>query len=85
MIDEQLAAVHRDAVLPDVYLRALHAVGGGHCGAHPDLFGTKAFTDTTHSDHHLMPPQEPRAFSSFDEAASRGADSRLYGGIHFSI
>jgi membrane-associated phospholipid phosphatase len=50
-----------------------------------DLFGSKAFTDTTHSDHHLMPPQEPRSFSSFDEAAAEAAVSRLYGGIHFSF
>jgi hypothetical protein len=48
-----------------------------------DLFGSKAFTDTTHADHHLMPLQEPRSFSSFDEAAQEAAVSRLYGGIHF--
>jgi hypothetical protein len=50
-----------------------------------DLFGSKAFTDTTHTDHHLMPPQEPRTFSSFDEAAEEAAVSRLYGGIHFAF
>jgi hypothetical protein len=47
--------------------------------------GIKAFTDTTHADHHLMPPQEPRSFSSFDEAAEEAAVSRLYRGIHFSF
>jgi hypothetical protein len=47
------------------------------------IFGIKAFTDTTHTDHHLMPPQEPPAFSSFDEAAQEAAVSRLCGGIHF--
>ena len=36
-----------------------------------DLFGHKAFTDTTHTDHNLMPPQKPRTFSSFNEAAKR--------------
>jgi PAP2 superfamily len=50
-----------------------------------DLFGRKAFTDTTHTDHHLMPPQEPRTFSSFDEAAAEAAVSRLYGGIHYAF
>jgi membrane-associated phospholipid phosphatase len=50
-----------------------------------DMFGSQAFTDTTHTDHHLMPPQEPRSFSSFDEAAAEAAVSRLYGGIHFAF
>jgi hypothetical protein len=48
-----------------------------------DLFGSEASTDTTHTDHHLMPLQEPRSFSSFDAAAQEAAVSRLYGGIHF--
>jgi hypothetical protein len=50
-----------------------------------DLFGSKAFTDTTHADHHLMPLQEPRMFGSFDEAAHEAAASRLCGGLHFSF
>lgn len=50
-----------------------------------DLFGHKAFTDTLHTDHHLMPPQEPRTFSSFNEAAAEAAVSRLYGGIHYAF
>jgi PAP2 superfamily protein len=50
-----------------------------------DMFGTRSFTDTTHSDHGLVPPQQPRSFSSFDKAASEAADSRLFGGIHFSF
>jgi hypothetical protein len=49
-----------------------------------DLFGVKAFTDTTHSDHDLTPPQTPRTFRSFDEAAEEAARSRLYGGIHYA-
>jgi PAP2 superfamily len=49
------------------------------------MFGSKAFTDTTHTDHHLMPPQEPRTFSSFNDAAEEAAVSRLYGGIHFAF
>jgi hypothetical protein len=49
------------------------------------MFGIKAFTDTTHVDHYLMPLQEPRSFGSFDEAAQEAAASRLYGGIHFSF
>jgi len=49
-----------------------------------DLFGRKALTDTTHSDHDLTPPQTPRTFNSFDEAAAEAALSRLYGGIHYS-
>ena len=54
-------------------------------GALTDLFGDKAFTDTIHTDHHLMPPQEPRTFSSFNEAAAEAAVSRLYGGIHYAF
>jgi PAP2 superfamily len=50
-----------------------------------DLFGDKAFTDTLHSDHDLEPPQEPRTFSSFNEAAAEAAVSRLYGGIHYAF
>jgi membrane-associated phospholipid phosphatase len=50
-----------------------------------DLFGTKAFIDTTHLDHHLMPPQQPRVFRSFTEAAAEAAISRLYGGIHYAF
>ena len=50
-----------------------------------DLFGHKAFTDTTHTDHNLMPPQKPRTFSSFNEAAREAAVSRLYGGIHYAF
>jgi hypothetical protein len=38
-----------------------------------DMFGSLSFTDTTHSDHGLMPPQMPRTFSSFDEAAAEAA------------
>jgi hypothetical protein len=49
-----------------------------------DLFGVQAFTDTTHSDHGLRPPQTPRTFRSFDEAAEEAARSRLYGGIHYA-
>jgi PAP2 superfamily protein len=50
-----------------------------------DMFGSKSFTDTTHVDHGLVPPQEPRTFASFEEAAAEAAVSRLYGGIHFSF
>jgi hypothetical protein len=50
-----------------------------------DMFGIKRFTDTTHTDHGLVPPQEPRTFESFDEAATEAAVSRLYGGIHFAF
>jgi PAP2 superfamily len=50
-----------------------------------DMFGRKRFTDTTHTDHGLMPPQEPRTFDSFEEAAAEAAVSRLYGGIHFAF
>ena len=49
------------------------------------MFGKKAFTDTTHSDHDLEPALAPRSFASFEEAAAEAAASRLYGGIHFSF
>jgi len=47
------------------------------------MFGRLTFTDTTHMDHGLVPPQAPRTFRSFDEAAEEAAASRLYGGIHY--
>jgi membrane-associated phospholipid phosphatase len=50
-----------------------------------DMLGIKHFTDTTHTDHGLAPPQKPRTFDSFDEAAAEAAVSRLYGGIHFAF
>jgi membrane-associated phospholipid phosphatase len=48
-----------------------------------DMFGVKKFRDTTHIDHALLPPQEPRTFDSFHQAAVEAAVSRLYGGIHY--
>ena len=48
-----------------------------------DMFGVRVFTDTTHLDHELVPPLEPRSFGSFEEAAEEAALSRLYGGIHY--
>ena len=47
------------------------------------MFGIRGFTDTTHTDHGLMPPLAPRTFRSFDEAAAEAALSRVYAGIHF--
>lgn len=45
-----------------------------------DLFGpTRAFTDHTHETRSLP----ARSFTSFRQAASEAALSRLYGGIHF--
>ena len=58
---------------------------GAAARALTDMFGIKSFTDTTHTDHGLVPPQDPRTFDSFDEAAAEAALSRLYGGIHFSF
>jgi hypothetical protein len=49
------------------------------------MFGHTRFTDTTHRDHGLLPVQPPRSFDSFDAAAEEAAQSRLYGGIHFSF
>jgi membrane-associated phospholipid phosphatase len=48
-----------------------------------DMFGVIAFTDTVFTDHELTPPQPPRTFTSFDEAAAEAAVSRLYAGIHY--
>ncbi len=48
-----------------------------------DQFGVLLFTDTTHTDHGLVPTQVPRSFGSFEEAAEEAAISRLYGGIHY--
>ena len=49
------------------------------------MFGIKEFTDTLHNDHGLVPPQTPRTFDSFDQAAEEAALSRLYGGIHYAF
>jgi hypothetical protein len=58
---------------------------GAAAQALTDMFGTKAFVDTTHTDHGLVPPQSPRSFNSFNEAAAEAAVSRLYGGIHYTF
>lgn len=50
-----------------------------------DMFGARHFVDTTHTDHGLVPPQQPRTFNSFADAAAEAAISRLYGGIHFAF
>lgn len=50
-----------------------------------DMFGIKSFKDTTHTDHVLVPPQQPRTFDSFEEAAAEAAVSRLFGGVHFAF
>ena len=47
------------------------------------MFGVVAFTDTLFTEHTLVPPQTPRSFTSFDEAAEEAAISRLYAGIHY--
>jgi membrane-associated phospholipid phosphatase len=56
---------------------------GAAAGVLTDMFGTRSFADTTHTDHGLAPPQPTRTFGSFDAAAVEAAISRLYGGIHF--
>jgi membrane-associated phospholipid phosphatase len=43
------------------------------------LYGTVAFTDYTHQQINYA----PRSFSSFNNAATEAAFSRLYGGIHY--
>jgi hypothetical protein len=58
---------------------------GAAARALTDMFGVKAFTDTLHNDHGLVPPQTPRTFGSFDQAAEEAALSRLYGGIHYAF
>jgi membrane-associated phospholipid phosphatase len=50
-----------------------------------DRFGDVAFTDTTHRDHNVFPPQSPRTFPSPLAAAAEAARSRLYGGIHYAF
>jgi membrane-associated phospholipid phosphatase len=50
-----------------------------------DMFGIKSFTDTTRTDHGLVPALPSRTFNSFDEAAAEAAVSRLYGGIHYTF
>jgi hypothetical protein len=62
-----------------------HSTQSAAARALTQMFGITGFTDTTHSDHELSPPQEPRSFDSFNEAAAEAAVSRLYGGIHFTF
>jgi PAP2 superfamily len=63
-----------------------HSVQSGAAAAVlSDMFGVKAFTDTLHADHGLVPTLEARSFSSFEAAAAEAAVSRLYGGIHFAF
>jgi hypothetical protein len=63
-----------------------HAVQSGAAArVLTDMFGVVAFTDTLFLDHALVPPQAPRTFTSFDEAAEEAAISRLYAGIHYSF
>ena len=50
-----------------------------------NMLGIIRFTDTTNPDHGLTPPEQPRTFDSFDQAAAEAAISRLYAGIHFSF
>jgi len=58
---------------------------GAASGVLTDQFGIMSFTDTTHTVHGLVPPQNPRSFDSFEEAADEAAISRLYGGIHYAF
>ena len=58
---------------------------GAAAGVLTAMFGIKGFTDTTHTDHGLVPALTPRTFNSFDEAAAEAAISRLYGGIHYTF
>jgi PAP2 superfamily len=50
-----------------------------------DVFGVRPFTDTTHVDHNPALNLAPRTFNSFTDAAAEAAQSRLYGGIHYSL
>jgi membrane-associated phospholipid phosphatase len=78
--------------LPYIVTPSFPSYASGHstqsgAAAHilTDMFAIKRFTDTTHIDHGLEPPQQPRVFDSFHEAAIEAALSRLYGGIHYSF
>lgn len=58
---------------------------GAAAGVLTDMFGVRSFTDTTHTDHSLVPALQPRTFNSFEAAAAEAAVSRLYGGIHYTF
>jgi PAP2 superfamily len=49
-----------------------------------EVFGVRSFTDVTHTTHNPGLNLAPRTFSSFAEAAAEAAQSRLYGGIHYT-
>lgn len=47
-------------------------------------FGNIVFTDNTHGIHNPALNFAPRSYTSFYQAATEAAVSRLYGGIHYS-
>jgi hypothetical protein len=67
------------------YMSGHSTQSGAAASVLTDQFGAIAFTDTTHADHNLVPPQHSRSFSSLEEAATEAALSRLYGGIHYAF
>jgi PAP2 superfamily len=63
-----------------------HSTGSGAASVVlTDLFGVRSFTDATHVVHSPTLNLAPRMFNSFAEAAAEAAQSRLYGGIHYSL
>lgn len=67
------------------YLSGHSTQSGAAAAVLTDIFGTMAFTDTTHS---LLNPGlgfADREYDSFFDACNEAKISRLYGGIHYSF
>ena len=79
-----VASLHCHAEFPDLHVRSFNSIGCC-CKGTDGYVRAKHFVDTTHTDHGLVPSQQPRTFNSFADAAAEAAISRLYGGIHFGF
>ena len=65
------------------YLSGHSTQSGAVAAVLTDIFGTMAFTDTTHSDLNPELGYTDRSFDSFFDACNEAKISRLYGGIHY--
>jgi hypothetical protein len=64
------------------YISGHSSVSGAAAAVLADLFGTDNISFTLASQNPVLPA---RSFTSFSQAAQESADSRLYGGIHWSL
>ncbi|MFI5403887.1 MAG: vanadium-dependent haloperoxidase, partial [Planctomycetota bacterium] len=77
-LDDQWTSLVGTPPFP-TYTSGHSTVSGAAATVLAGLFGTRRFTDWTHTPRGIP----PRFFDSFEDAAQEAADSRLYGGIHY--